>query len=86
LGAYSEDGNWIDEENIMNFDKSPYDSVGVAAIAELFKQAEEIYPICDESVKPSLFKRLLRLGSNKHTQPKAAFNPCDEDLSAQPSR
>jgi hypothetical protein len=63
LGAYSKDGNGIDEENIMNFNNNQYDAVGVAIVEELFKQAEDIYPISDEPTppKPSLFKRLIGL-------------------------
>jgi hypothetical protein len=63
LGAYSEDGNEIDEENIMNFDMHTYDAIGVKIVEELFKQAEDIYPIGDEPTppKPSLFKRLIGL-------------------------
>ena len=45
----------------MNFTNSPYDAVGVSIVEELFKQAEDIYPISDIPAKPSLFKRLLGL-------------------------
>ena len=47
----------------MNFDNNHYDAIGVAIMEELFKQAEEIYPISDEPTppKPSLFKRLIGL-------------------------
>ena len=68
----------------MQFDRHTYEVIGVKMVEEVFKQAAEMNPPCDEP-KPSLFKRLLHLVSNKPVEPKAAFNPCDEDLSAQPS-
>jgi hypothetical protein len=69
----------------MNFDKSPYDSVGVGIMAELFKQAEDIYPINDEPTppKPSLFKRLVNM-VKADTRPDERGN-CDEEMSTQPS-
>ena len=45
----------------MNFDNHSYDAIGVMIVEELFKQAEEIYPINDEPTKPSLLKRLVGL-------------------------
>ncbi|MBI1278806.1 MAG: hypothetical protein GC179_11820 [Anaerolineaceae bacterium] len=45
----------------MNFNNSPYDAVGVSIVEELFKQAEIIAPIDDESTpkKPSLLRRVI---------------------------
>jgi hypothetical protein len=45
----------------MNFDAHTYNAIGTKMVEELFKEVEEIYPISDEPVKPSLFKRLLGL-------------------------
>ena len=38
----------------MNFNNSPYDATGVAILAELFKQAEDIYPTRAGSVEMAL--------------------------------
>ena len=73
----------------MNFNNSPYDSVGVGIMAELFKQAEEIYPITDEptSPKPSLFKRLTKLvkADIRPATNNTGRGNCDEEMSTQPS-
>ena len=65
----------------MSFNNSPYDSIGVAIIGELFKQAEEIIPISDEPTKPSLLQRVLT--SLKADKRALEQNTCDEERSAQ---
>ena len=76
----------MEEENIMTFNNNPYDAIGVAIVGELFKQAEEIYPISDEPVqpKPSLLKRLIGL-----VKPETYFSenntPCGDEIPAHSS-
>ena len=69
----------------MSFNNNPYDVIGVAAVGELFKQAEEIYPMTDEPTaqKPSLLKRLIGL-----VKPETYFSentPCGDEISANAS-
>ena len=69
----------------MTFNNSPYDATGVAIMAELFKQAEDIYPIGDEPnpPKPSLFKRLVGLVKRE-----TEYNPnttCGDEIPAHSS-
>jgi hypothetical protein len=50
----------VGEDATMTSNNNPYDTIGVAIVAELFKQAETISPISDEPTsKPSLLKRLV---------------------------
>ena len=74
----------MEEENIMSFNNNPYDAIGVAIVGELFKQAENIYPISDEPTppKPSLFKRLI--GLVKSDMNPAERGNCNEEMSTQP--
>jgi len=74
----------MEEENIMNFINGHYDAIGVAMVEELFKQAEDIYPISDEPEppKPSLFKRLI--GLVKSDMNPAERGNCNEEMSTQP--
>ena len=46
----------------MFFNNTPYDAVGTSMVKELYKQAEEIYPISDEPLpeKVSVFQRVVR--------------------------
>jgi hypothetical protein len=67
--------------NIMSYNNSPYDSIGVAIIGELFKQAEEIIPISDEPTKPSLLQRVF--AALKADKRAVEQTPCDEERSAQ---
>ena len=69
----------------MNFDNKHYDAIGVAIMEELFKQAEEIYPISDEPTppKPSLFKRLIGLVKRETELSENA--PCGEEIPAHSS-
>ena len=76
----------MEEEDIMNFDNSIYGSIGAAVVGELFKQAEEIYPMSDEPTtpKPSLLKRLIGL-----VKPETYFSennmPCGDEIPAHSS-
>ena len=64
----------------MNFDNHSYDAIGVKIVEELFKQAEEIYPINDEPTKPSLLKRLVGLVKRETTLREDA--PCGDERPA----
>lgn len=46
----------------MSFPTNHYDVIGVSIVEELYKQAEEAYPISDEPLpsKPSWFQRVVR--------------------------
>lgn len=72
----------------MSYNNSPYDAIGTAIVGELFKQAEDIFPINDAPTapRPSLFQRLT--GWIKPNTPPAVFvhasGDCDEEMSAQP--
>ena len=46
----------------MSFPTNHYDVIGVSMVEEMYKQAEEIYPISDEPLpnKPSLLQRVVR--------------------------
>ena len=67
----------------MNFDKGPYQTIGTGALAELFKQGNQYYPVCDEPTKPSLLKRLIRLVKSETET--VSHGKCDEEMTAQPS-
>lgn len=67
----------------MNFDPNTYNAIGVKMVEELFKQAEEIYPINDEPKKPSLFKRLIGLVKRETTLRENA--PCGDEIPAHSS-
>ncbi len=67
----------------MNFDKGPYQTIGTGALAELFKQGHQIYPVGDEPAKPSLLKRLIGLvkrGTDFNTN-----TPCGDEMSHIPA-
>jgi hypothetical protein len=46
----------------MFFNNTPYDVVGASMVEELYKQAEEMYPISDEPLpeKPGVIRRVVR--------------------------
>ena len=67
----------------MNFINSHYDAIGVKIVEEIFKQAEEIYPISDEPKKPSLFKRLI--GLVKRETELSDSTSCGEEIPAHSS-
>ncbi len=69
----------------MNFNNNQYDVIGTKMVEELFKQAEDIFPISDEPTppKPSLFKRLIGLVKRE-----TDFNtntPCGDEMSHIPA-
>ncbi len=67
----------------MNFDKGPYQTIGTGALAELFKQANHIYPVSDKPVRPSLLKRLMRLVKSDISTSK--YDNCNEEMNTQTS-
>ncbi|MCA0456985.1 MAG: hypothetical protein LCI00_23640 [Chloroflexi bacterium] len=67
----------------MFFNNHPYDAVGASMVEEVYKQAEELYPISDEplTAKPSVFQRVVRglLGrTNETAQAQIHCSDCDE--------
>lgn len=63
----------------MQFDRHTYEVIGTKMVEEVFKQAAEMYPPCDEP-KPSLFKRLLRLVKRETTIREDV--PCGDEMNA----
>ena len=64
-----------------------YDSIGVSMVEELYKQAEEIYPITDEPTPQSmsLFKRIVAWVKRETPSIPStlATEPCGDEM-AQP--
>ena len=70
----------------MTFNSNHYDAIGVAMVEELFKEAEQIFPIKDEPnpKKPSLLKRLVRsvMGSERDVAHDNLARPCGEETAS----
>lgn len=64
----------------MSFPTNHYDVIGVSIVEELYKQAEEAYPISDEPLpsKPSLFQRVVRGLMGRTNETVCETMPCSD--------